>query len=68
MKITVVSAFCLGNGVDAFPGETVDVSPDYRANEFISNGQAVPFVEPVIDEPQPNPDPEPDSTPKRRTR
>lgn len=66
MKLTVVSAFCLGNGVDASPGETVDVSPDYRAQEFISNGQAVPYVEPAAAEPDLTPDPE--SSPKRRTR
>ena len=68
MKITVLSAFCLGNGVDASPGEVVEISPDYRATEFISNGQAAPYVEPVADELDPIPEPEPEPTPKRRTR
>lgn len=55
MRVEILRGFCLGRGIDAHPGDIVDVD-DARARLLIAQGKARPQAEPapvaVADEPK----------------
>lgn len=41
MKIFIKRGFCLGHGIDVFPGDTVEIE-DNKAQSLIQSGKAAP--------------------------